>query len=128
MKLNVKIFVDSNRAYVDFYNYIMGNDVYDYDNQSIEYHHLQTLLNEHFPNKAVHFNFILTYFINRGVLIGFCPISTDDTWTARALSNVKSVICDDLKGGMEAQEKCIEYGFQVLNEILLLTKEQNKIS
>jgi len=123
MNLNEKIFKDNNRAYVDFYNYIMNNDVYDYDNQSIEYQHLQTLLNQHFPSQGVSFNYILTYFINRGVLIGFCPISLDNMWTARALSNVKSVICNDFMSSSEAENKCIEYGFEVLNEIFLLTKE-----
>ncbi len=127
MKLNQRIFKDSNRAYVDFYNHVMGNDVYDYDSQSLEHEHLQSLLNEHFPN-GVSFNYLLNYFINKGVLIGFCPVSNEGTWTARALSRIRCVICDDFDNYMDAENKCIEYGFEVLNEILLLTKEQNKIS
>ena len=120
------IFTENNRACVDFYNHVIENDVYDYDNQKITYNHFQTLLNEHFPNNSLSYGFILNYFLNRGVLIGCCPISIDGTWTARALSSVKCCICNDLNDYESAQLKSIEYGFLVLNEILLLTKQENK--
>lgn len=128
MIITERIFKEYHRACVDFYNHVINNDVYDYDNQTFEYHHLQTMLNEHYPNNGLTFNHLLVYFINKGVLIGFCPTSPDGTWTARALSYCKTVICDDFNDYIEAEKKCIEYGFEVLNEILLSTKSQDEAS
>jgi hypothetical protein len=122
LEINENTFIENNMAFVDFYNHILGSDAYDYDNQKITYVHFQTLLNQHFPNNSLSYDFILNYFLNRDVLIGCCPISIDRVWCARALSHVKCCICNDLNDYESAKIKSVEYGFSVLNELLLLTK------
>lgn len=126
MIITEKIFKQYHRACVDFYNWVINNDSYDYDSQSFEYHHLQTILNEHFPNDSLSIKHFFIYFTNKGVLIGLAPISDNGVWTARAISHNKSLICNDFNGWKEAHDKCIEYGFELLNEILLSTNSQDE--
>lgn len=128
--INIKehTFKENHRAFVDFYNHIMGNELYDYDNQNIKYDHLKDLLNHHFPKNSLSFEFMVDYFLNRGVLIGFTPIAINgecSMWSAIGITHDNILVCNDFYNWKDAFDKCIEYGFQLLNGKLLSTKNIN---
>lgn len=122
--VSLKTFNEYKLACSDLCSWIINNngeDTYDYDNQSIEYEHLKTIINSHYPNNSFRFDDLLNYFANKGVLIGFCPHSLNNeasSWSAVALSANKVLICNDFYNWRDAQTRCIKYGFQILNEII----------
>ncbi len=118
-------FKENHKACVDFYNHVIGNNIYDYENQSITYNHLKTLLNEHFPKNSLCYDFILNYFLNRGVLIGFSPTSINgecSTWLAIGITHNNILVGNDFYRWEDALDRCVQYGFELLNKKLLSTK------
>lgn len=129
MEIKEHIFTENNRSCVDFYNHVLGNETYDYDSQNITYRNFRDLLNQHFPNNSLNFEFMLNYFLNNGVLIGFVPLSINgecSRWSAIGVSSGNTFVCNDFYDWKDARDKSIHYGFELLNKILLSTKRESK--
>jgi len=117
MLVTYKIFLNNNTACIKLLNWILND--YDNENQSVEYSHFNDIINKHYPN-GFGLKELITYFSNRGVSIGFCPVNLKGDWRAIGVSYTNVIICNDLNSGQEAYEKSIEYGF----ELFELTEQQ----
>lgn len=117
MLITYDVFVTYNNACIDFLNCVT-NTYNNPDNQQIEYKHFKSIISQHYPN-GLSFENIIKYFINKDVLVGFCPYSIYDNhteWMAMGVYGTKVIICNQFNTWNQAYSKCIEYGFQLIEE------------
>lgn len=116
MLITKNIFDNYNKACINFLNLVMNTD--NTDNQQVEYEHFKSIISQHYP-KELRFEDLINYFTNKNVFVGFCPYSISDygtEWMAIGVCNSKVIICNHFNTWNKAHDRCIEYGFQLIEE------------